>query len=60
MPELNSYKYNDGNGYVCSALVSNLLYHGEVLNKDFNFKEITPRDLYMLDIYENQKVPRRC
>jgi hypothetical protein len=53
MPEINSYAYNDGNGYVCSAFVANILYHANVLDYEFNFKEITPRDLYILDIYEN-------
>lgn len=55
MPELDEYMYSDGPSYICSALVAELYRTAGIINKEFNVKELTPKDLYVLNIFNNTK-----
>lgn len=63
MPELDSYTYPNGPSYVCSCLVTAILRAGGIFDGlDINPHEFTPKDVFMLKIYEEDKpeLPKKC
>jgi len=61
-PELEGLQYHDGLSYVCSCFVVAYLEHGGIFGDiKITPHEFTPRDLYMLDIYDkNYQKPQEC
>lgn len=54
MPEQDEIMYSDGYSYVCSAYVTSFYKKTGMLGDiDIQATEFTPRDLYMLGVYEN-------
>jgi hypothetical protein len=61
-PENDDWIYSDGKSRVCSAFVSTLYKAAGVFsNLHFQATELTPRDIYNLDIFDkNPKLPDVC
>lgn len=60
IPENDDWKYHDGIARVCSALATDILRHAGVFDDlEISATEFTPRDVYMLKIYDTQK-PEIC
>lgn len=61
-PEQDSWIYSDGPSFVCSALVAHLYRAAGIFGKvHFQATELTPRDLYSLDIFETSPIlPLEC
>lgn len=58
--EEDGWYYSDGYSYVCSSFVAALYQAGGLL-KDIEGTEMTPKDVYTLNIYDkNYKVPAKC
>lgn len=63
MPELDSYKYNDEQSYVCSSFVTDILRAGGLFkNLSINASEFTPKDLYELHFWDisKKRIPKNC
>ena len=64
MPELDSYYYINGENYICSAYVASIFKQGGIFEGyDINAMEFSPKDLYLLDIYEKnfqESGPKEC
>lgn len=64
MPELDSYKYDGGIKYICSALVAAILQAGGLFGDlEINPHEFTPRDVFQLKIFEENfesVLPKEC
>jgi len=62
MPELNEYRYSQGEAWICSALVTMILQQGGIFGDlELNPHEFTPKDVFMLNIYEeNPDLPEQC
>lgn len=63
IPELDGWLYKNGQNYVCSALAIKMLQEGGLLaGFKINSHEFTPRDVFMLKIYEtdSSKMPPLC
>jgi hypothetical protein len=63
IPELDGWLYSNGQNYVCSVLSIKMLQEGGLLaGLNINSHEFTPRDVYMLKIYESDptKMPPLC
>ena len=61
-PELEGVVYHDGLSYVCSCFVVAFWEHGGLFGDiDLSPNEFSPRDLYMLDIFDKEfKRPQEC
>lgn len=61
-PENDDWIYSDGKSRVCSAFVSTLYKASGILgNLHFQATELTPRDIYNLNIFDrNPKLPDVC
>lgn len=61
-PEQDSWIYSDGPSMVCSPLVAHLYRAGGIFgNIPFQATELTPRDLYSLDIFDTfPNLPSEC
>jgi hypothetical protein len=63
LPEKDGWIYSNGQNYVCSALSIKMLQEGGVLaGYRIHSHEFTPRDVFMLQIYEKDasKMPPLC
>jgi hypothetical protein len=61
-PEIEGYEYSDGLNYVCSCFVIAYFEHGGLFgDMEILPNEFTPRDVYILDIYDkNYERPQEC
>lgn len=63
IPELDGWLYSNGQNYVCSSLAVKMLQEGGLMaGLKINSHEFTPRDVFMLKIYESdpKKMPPLC
>jgi len=60
--EQDEWVYSDGPSYVCSAFAAGLYKAAGLFDgMDIQATEFTPRDVYMLDIYDRDYVvPEKC
>jgi hypothetical protein len=62
-PELDGWIYDSDQNYVCSALAIKMLLEGGLMEGlTINSHEFTPRDVYMIQLFENDpaKMPDLC
>jgi hypothetical protein len=65
MPEEDSWVYNDGNrtgkSMVCDVFVCNMWRAGGIIGDEFQCAELTPRDVYSMNVFDTSGVrPSQC
>ncbi|MCQ2820829.1 MAG: DNA sulfur modification protein DndB [archaeon] len=58
-PELDTYIYENGENWVCSALVAKVYKEAGVLTGEINPKEFIPRDIYQMKIFDENFINTR-
>jgi len=65
IPEEDSWMYNDGNrtgkSMVCDVFVCNMWRAGGIVGNEFQCAELTPRDVYSMNVFDNSGYrPSQC
>lgn len=61
IPELDSWMYSTGKSMVCDVFVCNMWRAGGIVGDDFQCAELTPRDVYSMNVFDTSSVrPSQC